>query len=320
MIEENVTYAEAPSMKKYLITGGCGFIGSHLVDYLIDHYDCEIIVIDNLSAQSNERFYFNQSGKVKYFSYDIRDYKSIEPLFSGVDIVVHLAAESRIQPVIDKPQLAVEVNALGTCNVLEAARKNGVKRVVYSSTSSSYGLKNSLPLQEDMQTDCLTPYSFSKVSGEQFCKMYWNLWGLETITLRYFNVYGERQPLKGHYAPVVGKFLDQYFRGKPLTVIGDGSQKRDFTYIDDVTSANANAMFTKNSKAFGEIFNIGTGENISILELAQCIDSNIEYLPKRIGESHETLADVSKAERILSWKSRTKIIEWIDIALKTKKI
>lgn len=308
-------------MKKYLITGGCGFIGSHLVDNLIENYDCEIIVIDNLSAQSNERFYFNGSGRVKYFSNDIRDYATIEPLFKGVDVVVHLAAESRIQPVIDKPQLAVEVNALGTCNVLEACRKHGVKRMVYSSTSSSYGLKNCSPLNEDMQTDCLTPYSFSKVAGEEFCKMYWKLWNIETITLRYFNVYGERQPLKGHYAPVVGKFFDQKFRGLPLTVIGDGTQKRDFTYINDVTKANIEAMFTTNKKAFGEIFNIGTGTNISILELAKYIDKgdNIVYIEKRQGETHETLANVTKARDILSWSHSVSIEEWIDRVLKTGK-
>lgn len=308
-------------MKRYLITGGCGFIGSHLVDNLVENYDCEVIVIDNLSAQSNERFYFNSSGRVKYFCHDVRDYMKIEPLFAGIDIVVHLAAESRIQPVIDKPQLAVEVNSLGTVNVLEAARKNGVKRVVYSSTSSSYGLKNEPPLKEDARTDCHTPYSFSKVAGEDFCRMYSKLWGLETITLRYFNVYGERQPLKGHYAPVVGKFLDQHFRGLPLTVIGDGSQMRDFTYIDDVTDANITAMFTRNEKAFGEIFNIGTGENISILELAEYIDKeNISYLPERIGESHVTLADTRKTADVLLWRSKKKIKEWIDTALTTRKI
>jgi UDP-glucose 4-epimerase len=191
---------------KHLVTGGCGFIGSNLVDRLIDEGH-EVIVIDNLSAESNEEFYFND--KATYHHIDIRDFQSILPLFEGVHIVYHLAAEARIQPIINNPRLAVEVNVLGTCNVLESSRIHNIKRVIYSSTSSTYGLKNTPPLREDMTTDCLNSYCASKKSGEDLCKLYHTMWGLETVIFRYFNVYGEREPTKGQYAPVVGRFLKQ---------------------------------------------------------------------------------------------------------------
>ena len=196
---------------KSLVTGGCGFIGSHIVDRLINDGH-EVIVIDNLSAESNEKFYRNE--KAEYHHVDVGDYESMSPLFHEVDYVFHLAAVARIQLTIDKPLVACRANFLGTCNVLEASRLNKVKRVVYSSTSSAYGLKNNPPLQEDMPRDCLNPYSVTKVAAEDLCKMYNDLYDLETVTLRYFNVYGERQPLKGQYAPVVGIFLIQKEAGE----------------------------------------------------------------------------------------------------------
>ena len=206
-------------MQKVIVTGGAGFIGSNLVDRLVsDKY--KVIVIDNESAECNEEFYYNE--KAEYHKLDIEDYDAIEPLFKGVDYVFHLAAESRIQPTLERPVKACMTNIIGTCNVLEASRRNGIKRVMYSSTSSAYGLKNSIPLIETMHRDCLNPYSVTKVGAEDLCKMYYTLYGLECVIFRYFNVYGERQPLKGQYAPVVGLFLEMKKAGKPMTVVGDG--------------------------------------------------------------------------------------------------
>ena len=293
-----------------LVTGGCGFIGSHLVDSLLK-VGHKVTVIDNLSAESNEVFYFNQSTLVSYHEIDILDYEKIFPLFNGIDVVFHLAAESRIQPVINNPRLATSVNTLGTCNILEASRINDVKRVIYSSTSSAYGFKNKSPLREDMETDCLNSYCASKKAGEDFCKLYNRMWGMETIIFRYFNVFGERQPTKGQYAPVVGLFLKQKSNDEPMTIVGDGEQRRDFTWVGDIVSANLLAANTDNEKIFGEVLNVGTGTNVSVNELADLIGGEKIYVPQRPGEARETLADNSKIREMLGWKSTVSIQDWV---------
>jgi len=297
---------------KILITGGAGFIGSHIVDYFADFLD-EVIVIDNISSEVHEKFYFNP--KAKYFYYDVADYHTTRELYDGVDFVFHLAAESRIQPSINNPLLAVRTNTLGTATVLQCAREAGVKRVIYSSTSSAYGLKNKIPLKEDMPDDCLNAYSISKVSGEKLCEMYSRIYGLETIIFRYFNVYGEREPLKGPYAPVVGLFLRQFKTNQPLTIVPDGEQRRDFTHVADVVSANIRAMSVKLDK-YGQVFNVGTGVNYSVKELANMISPNQIFIEPRIGESRETLADISKLESVFDWKPTLKITDYIEEKLK----
>lgn len=294
-----------------IVTGGAGFIGSNLVDELIK-LGHEVIVIDDESSNAHEQFYHNESAE--YWDYDIADYNRIEPLFKDVDYVFHLAAEARIQPAIENPTLAVRTNVLGTCNVLQAARTHGVKRVIYSSTSSAYGVTNDPPLVETMNTDCLNPYSVSKVSGEDLCKMYYDLFGLETITFRYFNVYGERQPTKGQYAPVIGLFQKQVLNGEPMSVVGDGLQTRDYTHVSDVVSANILAAFTENESAIGEIFNIGTGTNYSVMDLVYMIggeNPSFQYIPQRPGEARHTLADCTKANQMLDWKSVVSLENWI---------
>ena len=294
---------------KCLVTGGCGFIGSNLVDRLVEDGH-EVIVIDNLSAESNEQFYFNDAAA--YYHIDIRDYNAILPLFEGVEIVYHLAAESRIQPIINNPRLAVDVNILGTCNVLEASRTHNIKRVIYSSTSSTYGLKNTPPLREDMTTDCLNSYCASKKAGEDLCKLYHTMWGLETVIFRYSNVYGQREPTKGQYAPVVGRFLKQFRNGEPMTVVGTGEQRRDFTHVSDIVHANILASNLDNKKIVGEIINVGTGQNHSVIELARMIGNDITFVPERQGEARETLADTTKIEKLLNWKPKTNISEWLE--------
>lgn len=308
---------------KAIVTGGAGFIGSNLVDRLLADGH-EVIVIDNESSDANEQFYWNPVAK--NYKFDILNYEATRSLYNGVDVVFHLAAEARIQPCIINPLKAVQVNALGTATVLQCAREAGVKRVVYSSTSASYGLKNTPPLKETMPTDCLNPYSVSKVSGEELCRMYSNLYGLETVVFRYFNVYGERQPLRGQYAPVIGIFLRQRGAGEPMTIVGDGHQRRDFTHVSDVVEANILASkfvapeydITENGSSrvynawnWGQIYNIGTGKNHSVNEIADMIGGERVNIPPRLGEARVTLADNSKAKNHLGWNPKVSLEEWI---------
>ena len=290
---------------KALVTGGAGFIGSNLVDALIEK-GWNVIVIDNLSSNAHEQFYFNP--KATYYEYDIRDFDKIKPLFEGMDYVFHLAAESRIQPAIENPTNAISVNVGGTCNVLQASREAGVQRVIYSSTSAAYGLKNTPPLKEDMPKDCLNPYSVSKTAGEELCRMYTELFGLKTITFRYFNVYGNRQPTKGQYAPVIGLFERQKENGELMTVVGDGMQTRDYTHVKDVVEANLLAIECE--EGFGEIFNIGTGVSYSVLDLVKFIGGPFTNISPRPGESRYTQADNSKAKAILKWEPKLTLKEY----------
>ena len=297
---------------KSIVTGGAGFIGSHIVDRLVE-LDHKVIVIDNESATVHDHFYYND--KAKYYKIDVGDYTGIRPLFEGVDYVFHLAAESRIQPTIDNPLLCLLTNAYGTASVLQSAREAGCKKVIYSSTSSVYGLKNKPPLREDMSEDCLNPYSVTKYTGEKLCKIYTELFGLKTVTFRYFNVYGPREPLKGPYAPVVGLFLRQKRAGEPLTIVGDGFQRRDFTHVDDVVEANIRAMSYEGNNL---LFNVGTGCNHSILELAKMISDTIKFIPPRQGEAKETLADTVQIIFDFDWHPSKKIEDYIQEQLNTK--
>jgi UDP-glucose 4-epimerase len=292
---------------KSLVTGGAGFIGSHIVDKLIE-FGHSVAVIDNESSNVHEHFYHNP--EAEYHRVDVADYELTKDLYKDVDYVFHCAAESRIQPTILNPLGAVRTNVLGTATVLQASREHGIKKVIYSSTSSGYGLKNDPPLNENMPDDCLNPYSVSKVSGEKLCKMYHDLFGLKTVIFRYFNVYGPREPLKGPYAPVVGLFLRQFREGKQLTIVPDGTQRRDFTHVDDVVSANMLAMTVEHDR-YGEVFNVGTGSNHSVLELAAMISENTVMVEPRRGEAYITLADNRKINETLGWTPKKKIDDYV---------
>ena len=296
-------------MTKCLVTGAAGFIGSNLVDELIKQ-GYEVIAIDNESAESNEEFYWND--KAQNYKYDIRDYENTRPLYDGVDYVFHIAAEARIQPAIENPIEAVSINSVGTCTVLQCSREAGVKRLMYSSTSSAYG-RNEPANIETQPDDCLNPYSVSKVSGEKLCKMYTGLYGLPTITFRYFNVYGERQPLRGQYAPVIGIFLRQRAAGEPLTIVGDGNQRRDFTYVGDVVSANIMAAISNpDQEAFGQVYNVGTGNNYSINQIARMFDHPTVNIAPRPGETRYSLANNNKIKKTFGWEPSMKLEDWIE--------
>jgi len=292
---------------RYLVTGGAGFIGSTLVDRLIADGH-EVTVIDNESADSNEQFYWNEHAR--NYKHDVRDYTMVRKLYEGQDAVFHLAADARIQPSIEDPLKAIENNTIGTATAIECARVCGVKRFVYSSTSAAYGIKNTPPLSESMPTDCLNAYSVSKVAGEEICRMYAKLYGMETVSFRYFNVYGERQPLRGQYAPVIGIFLRQRAAGEPMTIVGDGEQRRDFTYVGDVVRANILAAQARDIR-WGEVINIGTERNYSVNEIAGFIGEKTINIPPRTAESRISLANASKAKTQLGWTPQVRLEDWI---------
>jgi UDP-glucose 4-epimerase len=294
---------------KALVTGGAGFIGSNLVDKLIN-MNWEVVVIDNESAECNEKFYWNP--KADNHKLDICDYEFTRDLYNDVDYVFHLAAESRLQPAIKNPINAVTKNAVGTCTVLQCAREANVKKVIYSSTSSAYGL-NKYPNYETDPNDCLNPYSVSKVAGEELCTLYTKLYGLKTIIFRYFNVYGERSPTTGQYAPVIGIFLRQKNTDEPLTIVGDGEQRRDFVHVQDVANANVMvALANLDDESYGTVYNIGNGENISILEIAQLISNKYIHIPPRDGEARTTLACIDKVRNTIGWQPNYNVKTWIE--------
>ncbi|MBT69800.1 MAG: hypothetical protein CL432_06605 [Acidimicrobiaceae bacterium] len=298
---------EDKSLTFSLVTGAAGFIGSNLVDYLLDKGH-QVLALDNESA-NNDNFYWND--KAINVRGDMTDYAFMKNVMSrNVNYVFHLAAESRLQPAIENPIQAVQRNCVGTTVMLQCAREVGVKRFVYSSTSSGYG-NNPWPNDETQPDDCLNPYSVSKVSAEKFCKMYSSLYGLETVVLRYFNVFGERCPTRGQYAPVIGIFDRQKESGEPLTIVGNGSQKRDFIYVKDIARANYLASLMPLKGKVGEVFNVGSAKNYSVQQIADTISDDQVYIPERNGEMDTTLADITKIGETIGWEPEVDVLEWI---------
>ena len=293
-----------------LVTGGAGFIGSHIVEQLIG-LGHEVVVVDN-EYSDNEKFHWRDD--TYNVNIDITD-KALKNAFTNVDYVFHLAAEARIGPAIENPVNAVNINTIGTCNVLQCARDAGVKKVMYSSTSSGYGL-NPSPNDETQPDDCLNPYSVSKVAGEKICKMYTDLYGLKTVIFRYFNVFGERAPKKGQYAPVIGIFLRQLASGEKLTIVGDGEQRRDFVYVKDVANANIMAALSNaDDEAYGQVYNVGSGKNYSVNDIASFISDDTINIPPRVGEARNSLANIDKIYKTFAWKPETDVEQWIKTQL-----
>jgi len=294
-----------------IVTGGAGFIGSHIVEKLkrLDHM---VVVVDN-EYSDNDNFHWRKD--TLNVNIDITDYKALKKAFTGADYIFHLAAEARIGPAIKNPLNALNINTMGTCNVLQCAREVGAKKVLYSSTSSGYGL-NEAPNIETQPDDCLNPYSVSKIAGEKLCKMYTDLYGLNTIIFRYFNVFGERAPRKGQYAPVTGIFLRQKAAGEPLTIVGDGEQRRDYIYVKDVANANVMAAISNpDDDAYGQVYNVGSGKNYSVNEIASFISDDTINIPPRIGEARNSLANIDKIKKTFAWKPEVDVEEWIKTQL-----
>jgi UDP-glucose 4-epimerase len=281
--------------KKMVVVGGAGFIGSHITDTLVGE-GYEVHVIDNLVGGKREHV----NEQAVFHKEDIRNLDAIMPIIEGADSVFHLAALPRVQFSIDYPIETNSVNIDGLLNVLVAAQKGGVRRVVYSASSSAYGEQETLPFVETMSPDPLSPYGLQKYVGELYCRVFAKVYSLETVSLRYFNVYGSRFDPEGPYALVIGKFLALKASGKPLTVTGDGTQTRDFTHVRDVVRANILASKSKSVGA-GEALNIGAGNNVSILDLAHMISDDIEHVRARL-EPHDTLANTTLAKELLGWE------------------
>lgn len=296
---------------RVIVTGGAGFIGSNLVDRLIDDGH-EVSVIDNLSTGKDK----NINPKAKFYRKDITQMRrdSDFTMFEGVDVVFHTAAMARVQPSIEDPISFNRVNVDGTLNLLKACVDYGVKRFVFSSSSSVYGNVDTFPTSENSPLNPISPYALQKLIGEQYCKLFSDIYGLETVCLRYFNVYGKRQLLEGAYTLVMGKFAQQLLNNEPMTIRGDGEQRRDFTYVGDVVEANVLAstntkMYTDNVKC--RAFNIGNGDNRSVNQIADMLGGERVNVDPVI-EPKETLADNSKAREMLGWETTMKIEEWVN--------
>ena len=316
---------KSSNKEKVVVVGGAGFIGSHLTDALIER-GFEVHVIDNLSGGKSE----NLNPKAVFHHADIRDLAAIRPIIRGAAQVFHLAALPRVQYSIAHPEETHAANVTGTLNVLLAAKEGGVKRVIYAASSSAYGDQparpnarrndgvgqdsgrsggKTLPLVETMQPNPKSPYGLQKYIGELYCRVWSAVYGLETVSLRYFNVYGPRLNPDGAYALAIGKFLRQRRQGRPLTIWGDGTQTRDFTHIWDVVRANLLAAESK-KVGNGEVINIGAGRNVSINALAKLIGGKVTHLAPRL-EPHDTLADNSLAKKLLGWTPKVSLEEGI---------
>lgn len=288
---------------KSLVTGGCGFIGTHLVNRLIE-LGHEVIVLDRVKPKT-------PNDKAIYYLQDLSQrYNSYLHYFEGVNYVFHLASEVSIPYCVEKPNESMSNNVLSTMNVLECSKIHNIDKFIFSSTSAVYGNTSFVPNYETNDVQCLNTYSISKYTGEQLCKMYYELYGLKTIIFRYFNVFGEGQHKTGQYAPVMSIFKRQKENNLPLTVVEPGYQTRDFVYVFDVVNANILAA-TKEIKNYGEVFNVGTGLAIKVQDIADLISKYQIKIPERSGEVLHSRANIDKIKKELGWNYSINVLDWI---------
>lgn len=287
-----------------LVTGGAGFIGSHLAELLIAAGH-QVAVIDNLSSgrMVSLRAIASHPG-FRFVNADIRDVAAIMPVFEGVDWVFHLAGLADIVPSIEMPAQYFSTNVAGTFNVLECARRSGVRRFLYAASSSSYGVPRTFPTPESAPIQPQYPYALTKYMGEELVLHWAQLYKLRAVSLRLFNVYGTRSRTTGAYGAVFGVFLAQKLNGSPFTVVGDGTQTRDFTYVTDVAAAFLRAA---ESDVSGEAMNVGSGTHVSVNRLVELLGGEVTNIPKRPGEPDCTFADITKIRRLLGWQARVSI-------------
>lgn len=293
-------------MRKVIVTGGAGFIGSNLVDKLINK-GIEVTVIDNFSSGHRK----NLNPKAILHEIDLSEIsvENLTEILKDHDVVFHTAAKARVQPSIEDPIGFNKQNVDATLNLLVASKEANIKRVIYSASSSAYGNTNIFPTPETHPVNPLSPYGLQKLIGEQYCKVFSEVYGLDTVSLRYFNVYGKNINFSGAYKLVLAYFIEQTRNGKPLTITNTGEQRRDFTWVDDVVEANILAAEHPN-KLNGEVFNIGNGDNMSINEVADIFGGEKQY-GKQVIEPFETLADNTKAKQVLGWSPKGNLVQWL---------
>ena len=286
---------------KVAVTGGCGFIGSHLVDRLLRDGH-EVVIVDNLvTGRVQNIAHHRDNGSLEFVEGDVRDGALLDKAFQGVEWLFHLAARAEIVPSIDDPTDYHNANVDGTFAVLEAARKSGVKRVLYAASSSCFGLPDVFPTPETAAISPMYPYALTKWVGEQYLLHWGKTYGLDVVSLRLFNVYGPRTRTSGTYGAVFGVFLAQKINGKPFTVVGNGTQTRDFTFVTDVADAFVRAA---ESDLSGEVMNVGSGGTYSVNRLVELLDGEKIHMPKRPGEPDCTFADTTKIKRLLGWEAQ----------------
>lgn len=293
-------------MAKYLVTGGAGFIGSHIVSTLVKEEN-EVVILDNFSSGKEENLK-EVIHEVRLVKGDIRDLKLLKKITPGLDCVFHQAALRSVSKSVNDPLEYNEVNITGTLNVLLAAKENKVKRVVFASSSSVYGDVSKFPQKESALPQLISPYAQTKLAGEYWCRVFTHCYGLETVSLRYFNVFGPRQALDDEYAVVIPKFIVSILNDQPPPIYGNGKQSRDFTYIDNVVQANI--LAAKRKSVSGRVFNVACGKSVRVLDLAKEINKILvkkikpRFLSIRKGDVFKTLADIKYAQEYLGLKPR----------------
>ena len=289
------------NITRVLVTGGAGFIGSHMVERLLTE-GYEVTVLDNFSTGRRQNLaHLEDNPRLRIHQVDVANLDAIRPLFTDIQWVFHMAALADIVPSIQHPLAYYQANVTGTLSVLEAARDAGVSRFLYTASSSCYGLPDELPTPETARIRPMYPYALTKYLGEQTALHWCQVYGLPVISLRLFNVYGPRSRTSGTYGAVFGVFLAQKLAGKPFTVVGDGTQTRDFTFVTDVVDAFLTAA---HSQISGEVFNIGSGNTYSINRMVELLGGEVTYIPKRPGEPDCTFADIRKVQQMLAWQPR----------------
>lgn len=309
---------------KLLVTGGAGFIGSHLAEKLLSlEQVSEVRVLDNLATGSLENIAsFRNHPRFKYIEGDIRDYDTCLRACEGVDRISHQAALGSVPRSVNDPITSNNVNITGTLHVFTAAKEQGVQRVIYAASSSTYGDHPGLPKVEDIIGKPLSPYAVTKYVNELYAQVYARLYKLELIGLRYFNIFGPRQNPKGPYAAVIPLFVQALKESKPPTINGDGSHSRDFTYVDNAVSANIRALFTENPEAVNQVYNIACGHQTSLLELYNMLKahagSNMQpvFGPERVGDVKHSLANIEKARNLLGYEPLVSVEEGLEKTFK----
>lgn len=297
---------------KCLVTGGAGFIGSHLTELLLSHGH-QVIAVDNLSVGKTKNLMsFTKSPNFTFIELDIIDYDALLKVFTDIDWVFHLAALADIVPSIDNPDDYFRANVVGTFNVAKLSMQNNVKKVVYAASSSCYGIPKIFPTVEETECDPKYPYALTKYLGEQIMMHWHSVYDLPVISLRLFNVYGPRARTSGTYGAVFGVFLAQKLSNAPFTVVGDGTQTRDFTFVSDVCQA---FLAAANSETSGEIMNVGSGNTYAVNELVKLLEGPVVYIPKRPGEPDCTFADISKIRIKLGWSPTVSLQKGVEIML-----